>query len=121
MCISALAGLCGCGKSPTAPPCTTCDPVQPVAITCPSDVSVTAPSFLTTSMPVPFSTIIVTGGTPPVTSSCSATSNSDFPGGTTQVSCKATDAIGRQAVCSFNVTVIIPPAPIPKLQGTTFV
>jgi lysophospholipase L1-like esterase len=105
-------------QSPTAP-CTDCTPpVDNVAITCPSDVTATAPTFSSASMPVPYPNPTVTGGTPPVTSTCSPASNSSFSVGKTTVTCTAVDSINRQAVCSFGVTVQLPPAP--KLQVTSF-
>jgi lysophospholipase L1-like esterase len=105
-------------QSPTAP-CTDCTPpVDNVAITCPSNVTATAPSFSSASMPVPYPSPTVTGGTPPVTSTCSPASNSNFSVGQTTVNCTAVDSINRQAVCSFDVAVQLPPAP--NLQATNF-
>ena len=49
--------------------------------------------------------LVETGGTPPVTTTCSPASGATFPVGTTGVSCTAHDNIGRSAVCSFTVTV----------------
>jgi len=45
-----------------------------------------------------------TGGTSPVTTTCTPASGSSFNVGTTAVSCTAVDAASRQAQCSFTVT-----------------
>lgn len=78
------------------------------------------PSYTVTSIPVEYSNPVVTGGTPPVVSTCTVGSMSTFPAGNTPVSCSAMDGIGRSAVCSFTVTVAVPPPPIPNLVGTRF-
>ncbi len=62
----------------------------------------------------------VTGGTQPVSLTCTPESGSVFSKGTTSVTCTATDAIQRQATCSLTVTVDVPAPPIPLLQGTKF-
>ena len=48
------------------------------------------------------------GGAPPVTVACNAPQT--FPVGTTTATCTATDALARQASCSFTVTVTPPPS-----------
>jgi hypothetical protein len=83
--------------------------VPPPAIVCP--VSVTQPATGDASL-VNFPAPIVSGGTSPVSSSCAPASGAGFPVGLTNVSCRATDAIGRSASCVFPVT-ITPPAPPP--------
>jgi len=60
-------------------------------------------------LPVTYSSAAVTGGAPPVTMTCSPTSGSLFPLGTTTVTCTATDARQRLASCTFAVTVVPPP------------
>jgi lysophospholipase L1-like esterase len=45
------------------------------------------------------------GGASPVTVACAPESGSQFPLGDTTVTCTATDTLGRQASCSFGVTL----------------
>ena len=98
-CIAALL-LAGCG-GPNGPA-----PIpQPGApqITCGG--AVTVDNVTTTSQPVSFSMPTTTQGSQPVAVACTPASGTTFPLGTTPVSCTATDAIGRQASCSFTVTL----------------
>src|SRR6185503_6366539 len=44
-------------------------------------------------------------GAPPVTTTCSQTSGTAFPLGATSVNCTASDAMSRQAACSFVVSI----------------
>lgn len=98
-----LAAACG-GSTPTGPTPPPPTPVAEPAITCPANVAATTAS---TTAVVTFSAPVTTGGTPPATFTCTATSGASFPIGTTNVSCTYTDAIARSAVCSFNVTVVL--------------
>jgi lysophospholipase L1-like esterase len=99
--------------SPTLPSQTTITP--PPAITCPA-----APSPVTTSngqsATVSYASPAVTGGTPPVSVTCTPSSGSAFNVGATAVTCTATDAVRRSASCSFTVSVILP---LPRLGVTT--
>ncbi len=93
--------------------CNVCmDPIPPPApvIACPADRSgiATGPSGLALSYPSP----IVTGGALPVSVVSLPASGSIFPIGMTTVTATATDALTRQASCSFMVH-ISPPAPAP--------
>jgi lysophospholipase L1-like esterase len=117
------AGTAACHKHSPTQPCTTadCAPVETLSLTCPSDVSLTTSSYTVTSAMATYAAPTVTGGTPPVTSSCAPASGTVFASGTTAVTCKATDAIARAATCSLHVTVNVPPAPVPILQGTVFI
>lgn len=54
---------------------------------------------------VAFDAPAVSQGAPPVNTTCSPASGASFPLGTTPVTCAASDAIQRQATCSFNVTL----------------
>ena len=56
------------------------------------------------------------GGQPPSTVACTPASGSLFPLGATSVSCTTTDALTRQATCSFTVNV----TRLPTLQRTSF-
>ena len=114
-------GAPACHHATPTQPCASadCAPVQTLSLVCPSDVSLTTPSATVTTATVTYGMPTVTGGTPPVTSSCTPASPSVFASGTTMVTCTATDAIARAATCSLGVTVNVPSAPIPMLQGTT--
>jgi lysophospholipase L1-like esterase len=79
-------------------------PVGPPALTCPGVTTAEAPLGATTD-PVTFAPPTLTGGTPPVTVSCLPASGSTFRLGSTSVTCQATDAIGRTAVCTASVVV----------------
>ncbi len=96
--LALLASACGShgGSAPT-----------PVAsapqIACPADLTVRGVNG--PSQAVSFDAPTVTGGTAPVNVTCVQASGSTFPLGTTPVQCTAADAGGRQAACSFNVTL----------------
>jgi lysophospholipase L1-like esterase len=95
-----LGVLAGCGSSTTgpAPPS-----VGAPSVSCPAGVNVTAApgSGEVVTYPAP----VETGGTPPLTTTCSPASGATFQVGTTPVTCTATDAIKRPASCSFVVSV----------------
>lgn len=56
-----------------------------------------------------FTTATATGGTDPVTVSCSPSSGTAFSIGTTTVGCTATDKLHATATCSFGVSVLASP------------
>ena len=58
----------------------------------------------------------VTGGTTPVSTTCTPSSGSAFNVGSTVVTCTATDAVRRTAGCSFPVSVTLPS---PRLGAAT--
>jgi hypothetical protein len=62
---------------------------------------------------VSFSDPTTSGGTAPVTTSCSPSSGSSFSVGTTLLTCTATDAASATAVCTSSVIVTGPAAPTP--------
>jgi lysophospholipase L1-like esterase len=101
-------------SSPTLPSRTIIIP--PPAITCAQ-----APAPVTTrdgqSAVVAYGSPTVTGGTAPVSVSCTLPSGSTFPVGSTAVTCTATDAVHRTASCLLTVTVVLPP--LPRLGVTT--
>jgi lysophospholipase L1-like esterase len=57
------------------------------------------------SQAVTYTAPAVSAGQSPITTTCSPESGAGFPLGTTTVSCGATDAMARQASCSFKVTL----------------
>src|SRR5579871_1212227 len=89
-------------------------PNQALVLSCPAARNVdTTSAQQAVSYPAP----TPDGGVAPVTSTCSPASNSSFPVGRTSVSCSASDATGRSAACTFDVTVTL----VPLLKGTRFV
>ncbi len=100
-----LAAACG-GGSPVAPPIG-----EPPTITCPADVS--ARGLPGGAGDVVYPAPVTAGGTLPLAVSCIPASGSRFSSGSTPVGCVATDGRGRQAACTFSVTVT------PLLLGAT--
>ncbi|MBI3413986.1 MAG: HYR domain-containing protein, partial [Verrucomicrobia bacterium] len=84
---------------------------NPLAISCPSNISVPAAAGTCVSNVV-FSVPTTSGGTGTVTVVCNPPSGSSFPVGTTTVNCTATDSVGATAACSFTVTVIDTQPPV---------
>ena len=89
---------------PTSPEITgkTAISSTPVTVACPSPV-LTSPDGK--AMPVTL-TPKVTGGVQPYTTTCSPTSGSLFPVGTTSISCTATDAMQQKDSCASTVVVL---------------
>lgn len=79
-------------------------------LTVPADITVTAP-FGSASAPVTY-TATATDNAGPPTITCVPPSGSLFPGGTTTVSCTATDSSGNTSTGTFNVTVNVGSASI---------
>jgi lysophospholipase L1-like esterase len=110
--IVALCILAGarCGHSPSGPT----PPVpQTLSIACPADFTAevgAVPAMVTYSAPV------VSGGTAPVSTTCTPPANGSFPAGVTDVACVAVDQLQHRAQCVFHVTVRL----APKLAGTRF-
>jgi hypothetical protein len=73
-------------------------------ITCPADITVFNDPWLRGAI-VNYSSPTVSDNCPGVTFSCSPSSGSFFPVGTTTVTCTATDASGNTATCSFMIRV----------------
>lgn len=86
-----------CSKSPTSPQGP--DPVSPLTIACPPDV--TALADTAAGAPLFFASPVVTGGTAPITTTCSVNSGAILPIGSTTVACTARDNLSRGAVCQF--------------------
>ena len=88
-----------CGSGPNGPGPNTAAP----QITCGAPVAVDNVVGLSRNVDYPAPT--TSGGTAPVSVSCTPASGSSFPLGTTTVNCSASDAQSRTASCSFNVTL----------------
>ncbi len=108
-----LSVLAGCGSSPTPPP----PPPAAPTILCPVSQSVDSPQ----NVPVPVNFVVPSGsgGQAPLTVTCTAQPGSNFPLGSTLVTCTAQDSLQRQASCNFNVTVVPTPI-IAKLSFLAF-
>jgi lysophospholipase L1-like esterase len=98
--VAGLVGTAACG-GPAAP--TTDAP----SIACPAPQVAQSPTgqAVVVSYPAP----TTTGGEAPVATACAPASGATFPVGTTNVTCTATDARRRGALCSFSVQVEAPP------------
>jgi lysophospholipase L1-like esterase len=125
-----LAAACSSPSSPTpttttttttttVPPTTTTVPAaQPLAITCPANV--TTQSFTGTAVSVTFPLPTTSGGVSPVQVSCNRQSGSPFAIGTTSVQCTATDAVQTSRSCTFTVTVTPPSVRITRTRFLAF-
>src|SRR5262245_62283506 len=110
-----LSLLCACGTNPNGPsqpppP----PPVLNLELTAPPNVRVE--NVAGSTQVVTFAGPIASGGSPPVTVTCSPASGTAFPVGTTTVNCSATDGV-RSATCQFSVTLV---AAVPVLTATRF-
>jgi hypothetical protein len=92
-CIIAAA----CGNSPSAP--SPPPPPAAPAITCPAPIVLS--NVLGSARTIDFPPPIITGGAQPVQVSCTPSTGSQFPFGTTTVQCLAVDRLNRQASCFF--------------------
>jgi lysophospholipase L1-like esterase len=111
--VAALASSCGKESgTPTSPSSPGGPAVAPApTLACPANVSASATTATTeVAYPAPG----VSGGVAPVTVSCTPASGATFPLGASGVTCTASDALSREATCSFSVTV----ARMPVLQRT---
>jgi lysophospholipase L1-like esterase len=98
--------LTGCSEGTTTTP--TPPPVGPaLSITCPAAQS--GLSLANQPVVVSWTAPTTSGGTAPVTTSCSPASGSAFSAGTTAVTCTATDTASQSASCSFTVVITRPP------------
>lgn len=98
----AAIGALACGSHPPTPIAPTPLPGPPPQLLCPSDLGVTIHG---SAQAVTFAPPTVTGGTAPVSVTCSPASGASFPLGSTPVSCVAIDAAGASASCAFTVHV----------------
>jgi lysophospholipase L1-like esterase len=104
----------GC-SNPAAPgPLPPPEPGAP-AIQCPADIQIDLVDEA--SAVVTYQAPVVSGGTAPVTATCTVPSGTTFQSGTADVICTATDAAARTSQCVFHVDVTL----IPKLKGTKIV
>jgi lysophospholipase L1-like esterase len=88
--------------------------IEDPAVSCPSDISATAHNGQNPT--VDFDTPTALNGLPPITVVCTPGSGTEFPVGTTSVTCEATDARAHRGSCSFAVNVTA----VPRLAKTKF-
>jgi len=95
--------------------------VAPLAISCPAIPTTVANNGKFAN--VAYVNPTVTGGVAPVTTTCTPVSGSQFPVGTTTVSCTAVDTASQSASCTTTATVTTSgggsPGPVPP-GGTSF-
>jgi lysophospholipase L1-like esterase len=101
---------CG-GDPPTTPQPTP----SALGIACPTGMS--SSSINGQPLALTFAPPTTTGGTAPVSVSCTPASGTLFSNGATDVTCFATDAAGRNATCAFSVVITA----VPTLTRTRFV
>ena len=101
--VLALIASCSSPTAPTPPP-----PPPPVAdppiLSCPGD-GVNRATVNAGGMTVTYDLPTATKGEGTVTVACSPASGENFPIGTTEVTCTATDTLSRKSECAFPVTV----------------
>lgn len=111
--VAACLAVAGCDSTITPGTGGGGSAVLALAVICPATfTTATAVSSLAVTYALP----ATTGGTLPVSASCSPASGATFPRGTTNVTCSATDSRGQTASCSFPVTI----QEVPLLKGTRF-
>ena len=102
--LAAALAISGCGDTPTSPS----PPPAQLTLACPA--AQTAVSTTGQPVPVTWQAPVAQGGTPPIQTTCTPSSGSEFPVGVTSVGCTAIGAAaGQSANCSFTVTVTRPP------------
>jgi lysophospholipase L1-like esterase len=84
-------------------------------LACPANLTVF--SIDGNASPVIYEAPSLTGGQPPVTTTCNPSSGAIFQLGNSTVTCTATDAAQRVSSCAFTVTL----APPPRISATSFV
>ena len=83
------------------------DKIGRLAMTCPADRQ--GQSLDGARTVVHFEAPVTIGGQQPVTAGCSPDSGSAFQIGSTEVTCRASDALQQTASCAFRVTILPPP------------
>ena len=96
----------------------TINDIEPLALVCPSNITVTAPPGQCSPL-VSYPAPTVLDNCPGASVSCVPPSGSSFPLGIRNVLCTATDARGVQATCGFTVTVIGTPQALVVLEGNS--
>src|SRR5262249_29732497 len=91
-------------------------PVAPLSIICPTIPPATANNGRFAN--VSYASPTTSGGVAPVTTSCTPPSGSQFPVGSTQVTCSATDAARQVASCAVVATVTGSSSPTPTPTPT---
>jgi lysophospholipase L1-like esterase len=110
--VVAMGAACSSPTTPTSPPPSI--PDAP-AISCPA--SITAPSADGLPVAIIYDAPTILGHVPKVPVACTMASGSNFPPGTTTVTCTAEGLPEPSASCDFDVTVVPPP----RVSATRFV
>jgi lysophospholipase L1-like esterase len=97
-----VVAACG-GKSPTQPP----PPPEGPFTSCPANIELESRDG--TPIPVGYALPGASGGTPPLTVSCTPASGTDFTLGEHAVTCTVTDAAAKTASCTFKIIITTPP------------
>ena len=85
-----------------------------LGVVCPANVE--RPSTGGDPVAITYSTPVPSGGSAPVSVTCQPASGTEFAPGSTPVTCTAQDSGGRQATCSFSITVNV----VAQLRVTRF-
>jgi lysophospholipase L1-like esterase len=113
--ITPALALQACGDNTPVTPTPPDNSTAP-KLTCPSGASAVSPAGAPVSVVYPLPT--VAGGLAPLVGpTCTPPTGSTFPAGSTNVTCTVTDAKARADICTFAVTVTVPP----KLSASRFV
>jgi lysophospholipase L1-like esterase len=112
--ILGLGAGCSSPAAPTPPPPPPPPPPEAPTLSCGDGLSRATVNAGGTT--VIYETPQAQNGQSPVTVACTPASETNFPIGTTEVSCTAPDALQRTATCTFNVTV----SKLPTLSRTRF-
>jgi lysophospholipase L1-like esterase len=112
---AALVCAASCGGSPAAP---APPPTPQLTVSCPAAVETS--SLGGVPVAVTYAAPTATGGVAPVTVACAPAAGTPFPTGATTVTCTASDNGGRQASCTFGVTVANIPLRLRKTRFMAF-
>jgi lysophospholipase L1-like esterase len=112
--IALATSLTGCAQSSSTVEPTTLSSTPVPTVACPAPVL--TQSFTGLAVRVVFANPGVAGGLLPLTMSCSPSSGSSFPIGTTNVVCTVVDGLRQTFPCNFPVRVLGPP----RVAATTY-
>ena len=112
--IALLAIAYSCSSSPSAPTPPPPPPPEAPAITC--SESIAQGTISTDGLSVNYPAPETRGGQSPLNVNCTHQSGEMFPIGSTEISCSVTDALNRQASCTFSINV----TKLPQIARTKF-
>ena len=88
----------------------------PLTITCPSDITATAPAGLC-SLVVNYPAPVISPGCAVISTNCVPESGSSFPVGTNTVTCTAINSLTETSTCNFAITIVDSEAPTITCPG----